>query len=311
MDELRLNREKMAAVLHGLCTGEGAMPSRVEGLTLLRATQSCAPVPVLYEPCIVLVAQGLKRFHLPEQVLTYDARRYLMLTVPVPAECETVVSPAGPFLGMAIRIDLGTLSELLMQMEPESCAGEPDGPEVRVSSLPLERELSDAALELLKTAASPADARVLGPQRVREVLYRVLTGRGGGPLQRLLLTDGSRAQVHRILQRMHLNYQRPLHVAELARESGMSASALHFHFRAVTASSPVQYLKTIRLHKARMLMVQEQMGAATAAERVGYDSVSQFSREFKRMFGAPPAGEAARVRAAFGFTDEVSALRQA
>ena len=106
---------------------------------------------------------------------------------------------------------------------------------------------------------------------------------------------------------MHTACADPLDVAQLAHAAGMSSSALHFHFKAVTGTSPVQYLKTIRLHKARMLMVQESVGASLAANRVGYESPSQFSREFKRLFGAPPADEAQRVRAAFGFTDEVSA----
>ena len=168
--------------------------------------------------------------------------------------------------------------------------------------------LSSAALRLLECLGSPADAKVLGPQRVRELLYRVLCGEGGHALRDLLQGDESRTRIHRILQSMHGAYNAPLEVAALAHEAGMSASALHFHFKAVTGTSPVQYLKTVRLHKARMLMVQESMGAALAAERVGYDSPSQFSREFKRFFGAPPAQEAQRVRSTFGFTDEVSAV---
>ena len=144
------------------------------------------------------------------------------------------------------------------------------------------------------------DAKVLGPQLVRELTYRVLCGEEGGALRHLLLAHGTEAQIHRILHRMHTDYAAPLDIPSLAQNAAMSVSALHAHFKAVTATSPMQYLKTIRLHKARMLMVQDALGAAAAAERVGYDSPSQCSREFKRLFGAPPADEAQRVRATFG-----------
>jgi AraC-like DNA-binding protein len=162
--------------------------------------------------------------------------------------------------------------------------------------------LSDATVRLLESLGSPADAKVLGPQIVREITYRVLCGMRGGALQALLLMGGTRTQILHILHRMHSDYALSLDVADLADEAGMSVSALHHHFKEVTATSPLRYLKTIRLHKARMLMVQEGMGASIAAERVGYESPSQFSRKFKRLFGAPPVDEAQRVRAMFGAT---------
>ena len=308
MDPLAAERRRMVDLLSALSAVDGARPSLVEGVTLLRAARSTEPVPVLYEPCIVIVAQGQKRFHLPDQVLTYDARNYLLLTVPVPAECETTVADEGPFLGVAIRIDLAIVGDLLMKMDTGARPRQTDRQEVRVTAPPMEVSLSNVTLRLLECLASRTDAKVLGPQLVRELLYRVLCGEGGCTLRDLLLVNESRTQIHRILQRMHLRFAEPLDVAELAHDAGMSTSALHLHFKAVTATSPVQYLKTIRLHKARMLMVQESMAASLAAERVGYDSPSQFSREFKRLFGAPPADEAQRIRAAFGFTDEVSAV---
>ncbi len=306
MDSLAADRSRMVKLLSTLNAADGARPSLVEGVTLLRATRNSQPVPVLYEPCIVIVAQGQKRFHLPDQVLTYDARNFLLLTVPVPADCETTVSPEGPFLGVAVRIDLAILSDLLMKLDASARSPQPKQREARVSAPPMNLLLSNATVRLLECLRSPADAKVLGPQLVRELLYRVLCGEGGCLLRDLLLVNENRTQIHRILQRMHINYAAPLDVSALAREAGMSVSALHFHFKAVTASSPVQYLKTIRLHKARMMMVQESIGASLAAERVGYDSASQFSREFKRLFGAPPAEEAQKIRVAFGFTEEVS-----
>ena len=296
----------MAELLGGLCESDGAHASAVEGVTLLRATRSSQPVPVLYEPCIVIVAQGQKRFHLHNRVVTYDSRNYFMLTVPAPADCETTVGPYGPFLGVAIRIDLGIVSELLAELDAPLHLPDAGQSEMRVTAPPMNPLLSEVTIRLLECLQSKSDAKVLGRQLVRELMYRVLLGEGGSNLRDLLLANESRAQIHRTLQRMHVGYTAPLDVPSVAREAGMSVSAFHLHFKAVTATSPVQYLKTLRLHKARMLMVQESLSASVAAGRVGYESASQFSREFKRLFGAPPADEAQKVRAAFGFTDEVS-----
>jgi AraC-like DNA-binding protein len=290
----------MVELLERLTSLEGMRPTTLDAVKLLRVNRSCSRIPVLYEPCIVIVAQGRKRGYLGDQTFTYDAHNYLVLTVPLPFECETQVDTDGPFLGLTIRIELSVLSELMMQMETRTCPTHVDGREPSVSATPLNAMLSDATVRLLESLSSPADAKVLGPQIVREITYRVLCGRRGGALQALLLVDGTRAQILHILHRIHSDYVCSLDVADLADEAGMSVSALHHHFKEVTATSPLRYLKTIRLHKARMLMVQEGMGASIAAERVGYESPSQFSREFKRLFGAPPVDETQRVRAMFG-----------
>lgn len=166
---------------------------------------------------------------------------------------------------------------------------------------------SDAAVCLTAALTSVSDSRVLGPLLVRELLYRALRDSAGNTLRSLLLGSEARAHIHRVVQRMHLDYTESLDLSRMTHDVGMSASALHHHFKTVTGTSPVQYLKTLRLHKARMLMVQDSLHAAVAAERVGYASPSQCSREFKRLFGVPLAEEAERVRSAFGFTDQVSA----
>ncbi len=226
----------------------------------------------------------------------------------LPFECETEVADDGPFLGVAIRIELALLSDLLMKMESRGRPTLVGPPETTVNATPIDLALSDATVRLLECMLSPLDANVLGPQIVREIIYRVLCGRQGGALQELLLMDGPRMQMHRILHRMHSDYARPFDVSALATEAGMSVSALHHHFKALTATSPLQYLKTVRLHKARMLMVQDSLGASIAAERVGYESPSQFSREFKRLFGAPPVDEIQRLRATLGMAQVSTAL---
>ncbi len=291
----------MVALLDSLCLLEGPQPSGLDGVKLLRVSRATGRTPVLYEPCLAIVAQGRKRFFLPDHELVYDAQRFLMLTVPVPADCVTEVDD-GPFLAFTVRIDLTVVSELLVTL---GASGEPargrtsEGP-TTPAMLPA---ISATAVRLLESLRSEGDARVLGPSLVRELLYRVLTSEHGEPLRALLLGDENRARIHRILERMHLDYAAPLDLSSLARGAGMSSSALHAHFRAVTSTSPVQYLKTLRLYKAREMLVQSSLRAGAAAERVGYTSVSQFSREFRRQFGASPVEEAQRVRATFGLTD--------
>ena len=300
MDTLEKNRKKMVHLLNGMATLDGTHSSVLDGIRLLRLGCSTTRIPVMYEPCIVIVAQGRKLGYIGDQVFTYDALNYLTLTVPLPFECVTEVAEDGPFLGIGIRIELALLSELMMKMESRGGPTLVRPPEASVTATPIDAALSDATVRLLECMLSPIDANVLGPQIIREIIYRVLRGRQGGALQSLLLMDGPRMQMHRILHRMHSDYAKPLDVSSLATEAGMSVSGLHHHFKALTATSPLQYLKTIRLHKARMLMVQDSLGASIAAERVGYESPSQFSREFKRLFGTSPIDETQRLKATFG-----------
>jgi len=295
---LSASNRRMTALLQSLTTGEGTRATALDGVKLMRTDHSLPRSPVLYEPGIVIVGQGRKRGHLGSKVFTYDAHNYLVLSVPMPFECEVEVGAAGPLLAVSIRIDLTVLGELLMKMDPKPVA--PGDASCGMYATPLDLALSEATVRLLESLASPADAQVLGPQIVREITYRVLCGEHGGSLRALIALNGRLSQVQRALARMHASYSGALDVAGLAGDAGMSVSAFHHNFKAVTATSPLQYLKSIRLHKARMLMVQEGIGAGVAATRVGYESTSQFSREFKRFFGTTPLDEAARVRVILG-----------
>jgi AraC-like DNA-binding protein len=307
IDRFENNRRRMVAMLERLAGGGiGILPSVLDEVRISRTACSSIRTPVMYEPCIVIVAQGIKRGFLGDRMFIYDVRNYLTLTVPLPFECETEVAEDGTFLGVMIRIDLAMVGELVMKMG----AGQPTlvQPEATVIETPVDLALSDATVRLLECLDSPVDASVLGPQVIREIHYRVLCGQQGGALQALLLTGGTRVLMHRILHRMHSEYAKPMDIASLANEAGMSVSALHHHFKGLTDTSPLQYLKTVRLHKARMLMVQESVGAAIAAERVGYESPSQFSREFKRLFGASPTEETERMRMRLGIEREEESL---
>jgi AraC-like DNA-binding protein len=299
MESLVASNQRMTALLDGLISGEGSRPSLLDGVKLMRANHSVPRTPVMYEPSIVIVGQGRKRGYLGDRVYTYDAHNYLVLSVPMPFECETEIGSEGPLLAVSIRVDLGVLSELLMKMDrkPVSLEGcETCG----IYSTPLDLALSEATVRLLQCLSCPIEAQILGPQIKREIVYRVLCGTHGDSLRALVAINGRLSQIQRALERMHANYADMIDVTALAKDAGMSVSAFHHNFKAITATSPLQYLKTIRLHKARLLMALEGMNAAAAAIRAGYQSASQFSREFKRFFNATPQEEAARVRALLG-----------
>ena len=167
-----------------------------------------------------------------------------------------------------------------------------------IYATPLNAALGGAVIRLLECLGDATEARILGPQIVREIVYRVLCGEQGNALRALAVRHTHFARIGKVLRRVHTEFSCPLDVETLAEEASMSVSTFHHHFKAVTSTSPLQYVKTIRLHQARLLMVHEGLNAGVAAQRVGYESPSQFSREFKRLFGSNPSTEAARVRAA-------------
>lgn len=286
---------RMAELLADLTTGEGMRPTIIDGVDLMRTNQYTPLTPVLYEPSIVVVAQGRKTGYVGGRIYRYDPNNYLVLTVPLPFECEIEATPDCPMLGVSIRADLSVLSELMLNMEGKPLP--PGAPmPLGIYATPLGRPLGEAVVRLLEHLTRPEAARILGPQTVREITYHVLCGEQGDALRAALTLHGHFSQISRALHRIHAEYAQPLEVRALADEAHMSLSVFHRRFKGVTLTPPLQYLKAVRLHKARMLMVQDGTHAGEAAHRVGYESASQFSREFRRLFGKSPSEEAARVR---------------
>jgi AraC-like DNA-binding protein len=287
-------KNKMVSLLELLAIGQGHIPSLLPGVTFIRAEKPTPRSPVAYEPSIVLVAQGSKQGYVGDQVFSYDAYNYLVLSVPLPFECRTEASPEKPLLALSIKVDPASLVELLTTME-ETSAHEASVP-LGFYASPLTEELTGSAVRLLECLRSSADTRVLGPQIVREIIYRVLCGEQGGALRAVASMNSRFGRIARVLKRIHQDYQNRFDIEALAREANMSISTFHSYFKSVTAVSPLQYLKSVRLHKARLLMMQDGLNVSTAAYKVGYESASQFSREFKRFFGNSPVDNAARVR---------------
>ena len=277
-------------------SGRAALPELPE-VQLLYADSLCGRTPVMYRPGIVILFQGKKVGYIGSTTFNYDASKYLMLTVPLPFECETFATPEQPLAGIMLHVDIPKLQDLLIELNND------DSFQTRplnqgIHSAFLSGELLCATERLLDVMQKNRDARVLGPQIVREILYYVLTGPCGGALLSLVSRHTQFSQIARALRRIETSFTDNLSVELLAAEVNMSVSAFHHNFKAVTSTSPLQYLKSYRLHQARTMMLQEGLKASTAAMRVGYESASQFSREFKRYFGVTPGEEMTRMRLA-------------
>lgn len=282
-------KRRLAELLEPLIVENGFSPTGIPGLEYMRAVDRSERHPIIYTPRIVIVAQGSKRVWLGDDSYVYDANNYLVLSAPMPMECATVASEEEPLLGFVINVDPILVGELLLEMG--------DIPDVQPTSLVTSSAITegviDAAMRLARALASPMDARILGSQIVREIVYRVLRSEDGGVL-RLLTSNATRyGQIARVLRRIHQEYATDLDVTSLAREARMGTSTFHQAFREVTATSPVQYVKQVRLHRARALLTVEGVTAQETALRVGYASPTQFSREYRRMFGVSPASDRA------------------
>lgn len=265
------------------------------GVRLLYGTEPAPRTPVMYEPGIIFLFSGHKIGYINERVFRYDTNEYLLLTVPLPFECETYATPDVPLAGMRINVDLLQLQELLMDIGEDE-RFQPSMAASGINSATLSEEILCAAERLLDVMERPLDARILGKQIIRELLYHVLTGPRGGALLALVSRQTHFSLISRVIKRIENKYTESLNVEQLAAEANMSVSAFHHNFKSVTSTSPLQYLKTYRLHKARMMIIHDGMKASAAAMRVGYESASQFSREFKRYFGVTPGEDAARIR---------------
>ncbi len=287
-------RERMISLLKALAPAGGYTHTSLNGVRLMRADACIPRTPVLYDPSIVVVVSGSKRGFLGDQVYNYDAQEFLVLSVPLPFESETMASPEQPMLAVSIPIDLTMTADLLVALDGR--LHNPQAAPAGICSTKLDDKLSEAVLRLLEVLGSPLESSVLGPSILREIHYRALTSEQGPAIRAALNHQSYHAKINRALRRIHADYAGDLDVDTLADEAGMSIAAFHASFKAVTQTSPIQYLKTVRLHKARLLMVQDGVSASTAALRVGYESVSQFSREFKRFFGRPPAQEATLMK---------------
>lgn len=280
--------------------GPPQQPPEIPGLVLIRVDQPYLNICSVYEPCVAVIAQGSKRIVLGDETLCYGEDRYLITSMDLPVRSAVVEASAErPYLGVALRLDWREIASLMLE-SPASVPAPMLGGAARDSRAMTTGALTAPLLEafdrLLGLLDQPEHIPALAPLIKREIHYRLLTGEAGARLRQIATVDTQSHQVARAIASLNARFTEPLRVETLARESGMSLSTFHHHFKTLTAMSPLQYQKQLRLTEARRLMLSEGMDASTSAFRVGYESPSQFSREYRRMFGAPPSKDIADFR---------------
>ena len=274
---------------------EGFNRTILPGVGVYRESSPHLPKPLVYEPYVVLVAQGKKQSVLDGKIYTYDAGHFLTTLAPIPVECQVIeASPDKPLLAMAIQLDRRRIMNILMKMdqvEPSTVrpgSMNPSG----IFTAPLNDALMDAAIRLMKTLESPAEAAIVGEAAIDEIHFRILKHEQGGALPHLLQQRGQIEQIARAVEHVHRNLDHVVSVEELAELVNMSSSAFHKKFKEVMHLSPLQYAKQVKLNKAQV-HIQEGLSVSEAGYKVGYNSPAQFSREYKRHFGVAPSCERA------------------
>ncbi|KAF0093874.1 MAG: AraC family transcriptional regulator [Puniceicoccaceae bacterium 5H] len=268
---------------------------------LFKSVQPSNPVHALYEPRLCVIAQGRKYVTLGEEVLEYNEANYLIASLDLPvAGCVCEASEERPYLSFCLNLDISIIASMLAELPPATSAAVSGS---GISVTPIDDQLLEPSVRLLKLLDRPDDIPMLAPLIEREILYRVLTGPQGAQLRQIALGEGRMARLSRAIAWIRAHYNEPLDVEYLAEVANMSQSSFFRHFKAATSLSPLQYQKNIRLQAARRLMLTRQEDAANIGFTVGYESPSQFSREYSRMFGAPPARDAARMREAMQEAD--------
>lgn len=286
---------EMARLVERFTSGEGLHETAIPGLKLARVCEPSLPMQTVYNPCLCIIAQGRKEVRLGDETYAYDPLTYLVASVVLPVTGRvTNASPDHPFLSLALNIDPALITTLIAEMGPIAAADAASQRGIYVDRL--DPRLLDAVIRLLRLLETPRDIAMLAPLALREIFYRMLLSPQGHRLHEIVTAGGQGQRISRAVEWLHKYYDQPLRIEELARAVNLSPSTLHHRFKAVTALSPLQYQKQLRLQEARRLMFSENLEAAAACYRVGYESPSQFSREYSRLFGEPPQRDIARLR---------------
>ncbi|CAI2797651.1 Putative AraC-family transcriptional regulator [Pseudomonas [fluorescens] SBW25] len=281
----------------------GDYPMPIPGLGFYRREQPASPVVCMVEPCIVLVAQGAKQLWAGGEGYPYDTSRFLVTSLDIPANSEVLVaSPERPCLGLTFKLDLRILAELIAQSELPPARERSVLKGVGIGTVTQGMLASFARLVALLD--EPEAIAVLAPLIQREIHYRLLKSDQASRLRQICSVDGQGYRIAKAIDWLKLNYDVALRVDELAARVQMSAATFHHHFRQLTAMSPLQYQKWLRLNEARRLMLNEHQDVSSAAFKVGYESPSQFSREYSRLFGMPPKRDVAALRAKATVSDQ-------
>lgn len=286
---------QLAALVDKYSNGDGIHATTISGLQCLKASSLSMKIPTVYTPSLCVIVQGSKQVLLEDEIYHYAPSRYLAVSVDLPVLSQvTEASEAHPYLCLKIDIDAHILGELFSQESLDPVAGSDTQRGLFVGNL--DTALLDAVLRLARLLDSPQDIRMLAPMIQREIHYRLLHGAHASAIAQMAVAGSNMHRIGQAIARMKTDLAVPIRIDELADLSRMSASSFHHHFKAVTAMSPLQYHKRLRLTQARQIMLVENVDAASTAYRVGYESATQFSREYARMFGAPPGRDIRALR---------------
>src|SRR5579875_2717476 len=293
---LQANREELVERIARAIHQDGTTQP-LPGLHLYRHSVPLEQVYSVVEPSLCVVAQGSKEFLLGRSRYRYDPFHYLLVTVDLPNVGQVLeASEEQPFLSLRLDLAPTLVGEILLEADHIPSK---DGTDIRAIDVsPVDVHLLDAMVRVVRLLDSPTEAPVLLPLIMREIIYRLLVGEQGARLRHLAVLRGYTPRIAQAVERLRRDFDQPLHVESLARELGMSVSMFHRHFKAVTALSPLQFQKRLRLLEARRLMLSEGLDAASAAYRVGYQDASHFNREYKSFFGVPPMRDVQRLREA-------------
>jgi len=286
-DSLKSGQLSLADRIARWTTGRNRLDTKIQGLSLHRWETPTEPESYMLAPSVCLIGQGRKRLVLGEEAYVYDAHRFLITSVDLPVVAQIIEATADkPYLGLTMELDLRVIAQLMLNDDRPPARPAKDRLGVAVSAV--SPRLLDAFNRLLDLLEHPEDVAALAPLVRQEIFYRLLTGEQGPRLRQIASAGNHGFQIARAIEWLKVNFDKPLRIEELARKVGVSTSAFHSHFRSTTAMSPLQFQKRMRLIEARRLMLTEQIDASRAAFQVGYESPSQFNREYSRQFGAPP-----------------------
>ena len=277
-------------------TSEGEQnPGAIPSLSLFRQDEPTEPISAVYEPSVCMVVQGAKRVLLGNETYVYNEQQYLITSVDLPAFFQVIeASKERPLLGLKLTFDIQEVSRLLIDSNFPHHRAQRSAHGMATSEITL--PLLTAFQRLVDLLDEAQDIQMLAPIIQKEIIYLLLVGEQGARLRQIAAAGSQSQQIARIIELLKNNYTQQLRIDDLASQARMSTASFHNHFRSITALCPLQYQKHLRLHEARRLMLPESLDAATAAFQVGYESPSQFSREYNRLFGAPPLRDVTRLR---------------
>jgi AraC-like DNA-binding protein len=295
IDEIEALRRPLAEAVARWTDGVSQLNTTIPNLMFYRREEPTQPASCMVEPSVALVVQGAKRALLGDNVYDYDIRRFLITSLDLPAMMQIVdASPEKPYLGVVMKLDLHVVAELMMQSGMPPPTEHPSDRGMMIGETT--PHLLHAFWRLLNLLDEPMSIPVLAPLIQREICYRLLMSDQGARLWQIASVGSQSHRIARAIDWLKSHYARALRIEELASHVQMSASSFHHHFRLLTAMSPLQFQKWLRLNEARRLMLTEHLDASTAAFQVGYESPSQFSREYSRLFGAPPRRDIENLR---------------